>query len=93
MAVVRLNISASEDVREWYKVKAEEHGMSMSALMSFVLTQYKKNEEQKEALMLLGQASQSMQHVDVTGMMGELREMVGEIGEKGCVDGQTRLSN
>lgn len=60
MALVRLNISTSEDVREWFKVQAEEYGMSMSALMSFVLTQYKKNEESRELLKDLSQISSNM---------------------------------
>ena len=76
MAVVRLNISSSEEVRDWYKAQAEMYGMSMSALMSFVLTQYKQNEEGREMLKILSQASKEVGTEEVAN---DLRELLAEI--------------
>lgn len=76
MAVVRLSISTSEDVRDWYKAQAEEYGMSMSALMSYVMTQYKKNEESRELLKELNQASKTM---NTEKMLEDMKNLVTEM--------------
>lgn len=73
MALVRMNISASEEVRDWYKIQAEEHGMSMSAMMSFVLTQYKKNEDARQLLKELNDTSKG---IDASQMVGEMQELM-----------------
>lgn len=73
MAVVRLSISTSEEVRDWYKAQAEEYGMSMSALMSYVMTQHKKNEESRELLKELNKLSKEM---DTTKMLEDMKELM-----------------
>ena len=85
MALVRMNISTSEEVKEWYQVQAEECGMSMSALMSFVLTQYKKNEESREMLKELNQTSKSL---DTGKMLDDMRAIMQVMN----IDNPTELS-
>lgn len=78
MASVRLSISTSEEVRDWYKTQAEEYGMSMSALMSFVMTQYKKNEEQREILKIISNASKDVDSAKMIEDMKCMFEMIGD---------------
>lgn len=82
MAVVRLNISTSEEVRDWYKAQAEEYGMSMSALMSYVMTQYKKNEESREMLKELNQVSKTM---DTGKMLDDMRSIMECVNTDGSI--------
>lgn len=73
MALVRMNISTSDEVKEWYQVQAQEYGISMSALMSFVLTQYKKNEESREILRELNHLSKTM---DTGKMLEDMKSIM-----------------
>lgn len=84
MALVRMNISTSDEVKEWYQAQAQEYGMSMSALMSFVLTQYKKNEESREMIKELNQVSKSMD-------TGKMLEDMKSIMECVSLDGSIKL--
>lgn len=60
MAVVKVNFTTTEEIKAWYKEEAEKQGLTMSGLMSFVLAQYKKNEESRQVLAELNQANKSM---------------------------------
>lgn len=82
MALVRMNISSSEEVRDWYKAQAEEYGMSMSALMSFVLTQYKKNEESRELIKELNQVSKTM---DTGKMLDDMKSIMQCVNTDGSI--------
>lgn len=73
MATVRLNISMNDEVRDWYKVQAEENGMSMSALMSYILTQNKRNEELKESYTRLSMMGE--QNAQMVDMFNKILEM------------------
>ena len=86
MALVRMNISSSEEVRDWYKVQAEEYGMSMSALMSFVLTQYKKNEESRELLKGLSSMANIANPADTENMINGLKDLLVEYNKSGLDD-------
>lgn len=48
--VVKVNFTTSPEIKAWYKEEAEKQGLTMSGLMSFVLAQYKKNEEARQVL-------------------------------------------
>lgn len=39
---VRKNITMSDEVAKWYELKAQEMGLSQSAVMSIALTEYLK---------------------------------------------------
>lgn len=58
--VVKVNFTTSPEVKAWYKEEAEKLGLTMSGLMSFVLAQYKKNEESRQVLSELNQANKNM---------------------------------
>lgn len=58
--VVKVNFTTSPEVKAWYKEEAENLGLTMSGLMSFVLAQYKKNEESRQVLSELNQANKNM---------------------------------
>lgn len=44
----RVNIFISKEVKEWFKDKSSDAGISMSALMAFVLKKYKEEQEREE---------------------------------------------
>lgn len=83
MALVRMNISTSDEVKEWYQAQAQEYGMSMSALMSFVLTQYKKNEESREMIKELNQVSKSM---DTGKMLEDMKSIMEYVSLDGSIE-------
>lgn len=43
----RVNIFISADLKSWYKEKAKEAGLSMSAMMGFVLQEYRDTKQRK----------------------------------------------
>lgn len=75
MAIVKCNFMLNEDVKTWYKEEAERMGLSMSGLMSFVLSQYKKNEEARQ---VLSELNQTNKNVD----MGQITELIKLLSEK-----------
>jgi len=44
----RVNIFVSKEVKDWYKEKASEAGMSMSSLMAFALKRYKEEKQRED---------------------------------------------
>lgn len=60
MAVVKVNFTTTDEIKSWYKEEAEKQGLTMSGLMSFVLAQYKKNEESRQVLAELNQANKNI---------------------------------
>lgn len=44
----RVNIFISEELKAWYKKRAKETGLSMSAMMAFVLQEYKDTKDREE---------------------------------------------
>lgn len=78
MAMVKCNFMMSEDVKAWYKDEAEKVGLSMSGLMSFVLAQYKKNEESRQVLAELNNANKN---IDMAGL-NELLKLIREDNEE-----------
>lgn len=70
MALIKVNFTTNDDLKEWYKVEAEKMGISMSALMSFVLSQYKKNEESR---LVLAELNQANKNIDMSQMLEMLK--------------------
>lgn len=75
MALIKVNFTTNDDLKEWYKVEAEKMGISMSALMSFVLSQYKKTEESR---MVLAELNQANKNIDMSQML-EMLKLANEI--------------
>lgn len=69
MAIVKCNFMLNDEVKEWYKVEAEKMGLSMSGLMSFVLSQYKKNEDTRQVLAELNTANKNIDMGEITEVM------------------------
>lgn len=72
--VVKVNFTTSPEIKAWYKEEAEKQGLTMSGLMSFVLSQYKKNEESRQVLSEINQANKSFdisQFAELVKMMTE----------------------
>lgn len=65
---VKVNFTTSPEVKAWYKEEAEKLGLTMSGLMSFVLAQYKKNEESRLVLSELNQANKNMDYSFIEDM-------------------------
>lgn len=78
MAMVKFNFMMNDEVKAWYKKEADNLGLTMSGLMSFVLAQYKKNEESRQVLSELNQANKNM---DI-GEISKLMKLISEISEK-----------
>lgn len=78
MAIVKCNFMLNDEVKAWYKNEAEKYGLSMSGLMSFVLAQYKKNEESKQVLAEISAASRNMD----ASYLEDLKEIVSAIKEE-----------
>lgn len=45
MSKTKFSLRLTEDLYEWFKTEAEKRGMSVNALISYVLSEYKKEEE------------------------------------------------
>lgn len=76
--VVKVNFTTSPEIKAWYKEEAEKQGLTMSGLMSFVLAQYKKNEESRQVLAELNNMNKQF---DVN-KFAELVELMNEVAEK-----------
>lgn len=76
--VVKVNFTTSPEIKAWYKEEAEKQGLTMSGLMSFVLAQYKKNEESRQVLAELNNANKQF---DVN-KFAELVELMSEVVDK-----------
>lgn len=50
MAKTRINITLSDELKEWYSEKAGNYGMSVSSLMVMALAQYKEQQETIKAM-------------------------------------------
>lgn len=76
--VVKVNFTTSPEIKAWYKEEAEKQGLTMSGLMSFVLAQYKKNEESRQVLSELNNMNKQF---DVN-KFAELVELMNEVADK-----------
>ena len=76
--VVKVNFTTSPEIKAWYKEEAEKQGLTMSGLMSFVLAQYKKNEESRQVLAELNNVNKQF---DVN-KFAELVELMSEVADK-----------
>ena len=76
--VVKVNFTTSPEIKAWYKEEAEKQGLTMSGLMSFVLAQYKKNEESRQVLAELNNMNKQF---DVN-KFAELVELMNEVADK-----------
>lgn len=65
--VKRVNIFVNVKVKEWYQKRARDYGMSMSALMSMAMTEWK---EQKETMSVM----KSKQLTDMVRMLEEHKQ-------------------
>lgn len=74
MAMVKCNFMLSDEVKTWYKEEAEKVGLSMSGLMSFVLAQYKKNEESRQVLAELNKANKDLDMSVFSELLRLMRE-------------------
>lgn len=76
--VVKVNFTTSPEIKAWYKEEAEKQGLTMSGLMSFVLAQYKKNEESRQVLAELNNVNKQF---DVN-KFAELVDLMSEVADK-----------
>lgn len=73
--LVKVNFTTTDEVKAWYKEEAEKLGLTMSGLMSFVLAQYKKNEDSRQVLAELSQASKNMDMNELANMMQVIKQI------------------
>lgn len=83
VAIVKCNFMLNDEVKEWYKVEAEKMGLSMSGLMSFVLSQYKKNEDARQVLAELNNANKNIDMGEFANMM----QLIKDLDEKNSAQG------
>lgn len=93
MALVKCNFMLNDEVKEWYKVEGEKMGLSMSGLMSFVLAQYKKNEESRQVLAELNQANKSVDYSILGDLLKLVQDTKDDVEENSYVEIRDMLNN
>jgi len=61
---VRVNITISDEMKEWFKAKSEEFGVPMAGLMTMALAQYKQQAEGLGAMKDLGAMMEKIQAME-----------------------------
>lgn len=79
----RVNIRVPVETKEWFQQEAKRYGTTMSALMAFVMVNYKEQKEASKALSELSRQSEGINANEVMKGIQELAAQFGSISSKG----------
>lgn len=74
MSNKRINITLSEELKDWYTERAEIYGMSISGLMVMALAQYKEQQEAVRAMSAMNNMSNYIEQLKgVSGINTDIK--------------------
>lgn len=79
----RVNIRVPVETKEWFQKEAKRYGTTMSALMAFVMVNYKEQKDSAKALSELSKQSEGITVDEIMKGIKELTERFGTISDKG----------